>query len=671
MKKKHAYLLMAHINPWQLSVLLELLDDERNDIFLFIDAKSNLTVDQLNYIPKKSKFILANEESKQLYWGGISEMLSELTLFERALAEDQYHYLHTLSGLDLPLKTQDEIHAFFDNTQLEYVSFDERNFIMADWKTKYYHFFVEGFDYRGFMPYRILRVGLMLAQKWLGFSRKREFDTYYHGSSWISITQQFAEHLLAKKKALIKTYQYTICSAEVFIQTELKHSSFKGNEIEIDFPDSQNMRLIDWERHEGNSPYTWKMSDWEYMKSSPFLFARKIDERIDKELILTIKNHLAPKIWLSSPHMGTQELGYIQQAFASNWVAPLGPWVNLLEEKLATYSGLAHAAALSSGTSAIHLALILAGVEQGDVVLCQTFTFSASANPIIYQKAIPVFIDSELDTWNMCPIALEKAILHYISLHKKPKAIIPVHLYGMPANMPEIMRIAREYDIPVIEDAAEALGSRIQDKACGSFGDYGIYSFNGNKIITTSGGGALLSNKKEVIDKARFLATQARDAAPHYEHSHIGYNYRMSNISAGIGVGQMDVLEDRVKARRANFEKYRNLFEPINRQGFHIDFQLEPRGYFSNRWLSCIVIDPLKNQGITAEHIRLSLEKNRIETRPVWKPMHQQPIFQDAPRFLTGVSDHLFQQGLCLPSGSNLTDDDWTRIESALNQVFC
>jgi hypothetical protein len=293
--KKHAYLLIAHINPWQLSILLELLDDERNDIFLFIDGKSNLSVDQLTYIPKKSKFILANEASKHLYWGGISEMLTELILFERALAEDQYRYFHLLSGLDLPLKTQDEIHAFFEHTNLEYVGFDQNNLVRADWKTKYYHFFVEGFDYRGFILYKMLRVGLMLIQKWLGFSRKREFNIYYHGAQWLSITPKFAEYILSRKEALLKTYQYTICCCEIFAQTELKNSSFKGNEIEIDFPDSQNMRLIDWTRKDGNSPYTWRLSDWEYMKKSPFLFARKIDERVDKNLILEIKNYLMSK----------------------------------------------------------------------------------------------------------------------------------------------------------------------------------------------------------------------------------------------------------------------------------------------------------------------------------------------------------------------------------------
>ncbi|MHA8051684.1 DegT/DnrJ/EryC1/StrS family aminotransferase [Aquirufa sp. ROCK-SH2] len=379
---------------------------------------------------------------------------------------------------------------------------------------------------------------------------------------------------------------------------------------------------------------------------------------------------LLNKIWLSSPHIGTHELQYVQEAFASNWVAPLGPWVNLLEENLAKKSGVGHVAALSSGTAAIHLALILAGVEQGDIVLCQSFTFSASANPIAYQKAIPVFIDSESSTWNMCPIALEKAIVHYASIGKKPKAIIPVHLYGMPANMPEIMRIALEYDITVIEDAAEALGSNIQGKACGAFGNFGIYSFNGNKIITTSGGGALLSNQKQDIEKARFLATQARDAAPHYEHSHIGYNYRMSNICAGIGVGQLEVLEDRVKARRANFDRYQSFFEKKNQHGYHVEFQSEPQGFFSNRWLTSIVIDPAKNNGISREQLRISMEKDQIETRPLWKPMHQQPVFKESPRFLTGVADHLFENGLCLPSGSNLTQNEWERIEAGLEKVF-
>jgi hypothetical protein len=293
MTKKHAYLLIAHDNPWQLSILLELLDDERNDLFLFIDGKSNLSVDQLHYIPLKSKFILANEESMHLYWGGISLMLSELKLFERALAEDAYHYLHLLSGLDMPLKTQDEIHQFFENSNLEYIGFNDEKLDLAEWKTKYYNFFTEGFDYRGNRYLRKLRHLIVLAQKRLGFSRKREFEIYYHGSQWLSITSKFASYLLSRKASLVKTYQYTKCADEIFAQTELKYSSFNGNEKEIEFLDSQNMRLINWSRVTGGSPYTWRMSDWEYMKNSPFLFARKIDERVDKDLILEIKNYLS------------------------------------------------------------------------------------------------------------------------------------------------------------------------------------------------------------------------------------------------------------------------------------------------------------------------------------------------------------------------------------------
>ncbi|MHA8067277.1 beta-1,6-N-acetylglucosaminyltransferase [Aquirufa sp. ROCK2-A2] len=293
--KKHAYLLIAHINPWQLSILLELLDDERNDIFLFIDGKSSLSVDQLTYIPKKSKFILANEESKYLYWAGISLMLAELKLFERALVEGEYHYLHVLSGLDMPIKTQDEIHQFFENTDLEYIGYDYGKLDQAEWKTQYYHFFVEGFDYRANKFARRCRLIFMFIQKWIGYARTREFETYYHGAQWISITSKFASYLLSRKESLIKTYQYTKCADEIFAQTELKYSSFKGNEIEIEFPDSQNMRLIDWSRADGGSPYTWRISDWEYMKNSPFLFARKIDERVDKSLITEIKNHLTNK----------------------------------------------------------------------------------------------------------------------------------------------------------------------------------------------------------------------------------------------------------------------------------------------------------------------------------------------------------------------------------------
>jgi dTDP-4-amino-4,6-dideoxygalactose transaminase len=373
------------------------------------------------------------------------------------------------------------------------------------------------------------------------------------------------------------------------------------------------------------------------------------------------------KIWLSSPHLGSQELQYVQEAFAGNWVAPLGPWVNLLEENLAKLSGVGHVAVLSSGTAAIHLALILAGVEQGDIVLCQSFTFSASANPIAYQKAIPVFIDSESATWNMCPIALEKAILHYIYLNKKPKAIIPVHLYGMPANMAQIMSIAKTYEIPLIEDAAEAVGSHIQGKACGSFGDFGVYSFNGNKIITTSGGGAIVTKTAAQKEKAIFYATQARDNAPHYQHSHIGYNYRMSNICAGIGRGQMEVLDEHVALRRQMHDFYVGVFASI--EGVDV-FSTPNEEYYANYWLSAITIDATKTNGITAETLRLALEAENIESRPLWKPMHLQPIFSNYPYYGNQVAETLFETGLCLPSGSNLTDKDRERISKIIKSVF-
>ncbi len=293
------------------------------------------------------------------------------------------------------------------------------------------------------------------------------------------------------------------------------------------------------------------------------------------------------KIWLSSPHIGTNELQYVNEAFTTNWIAPLGPHVNAFEKGLQDQTQTKHAAALSSGTSALHLALILLGVKSGDIVFCQSITFSASANPIAYQGAIPVFIDSENETWNIDPALLKAALEEAKQNDQLPKAIIPVHLYGMPAKMAEILTIANEYDVPVIEDAAEALGSTIDNKPCGSFGEFGVLSFNGNKIITTSGGGALISENAEMIEKARFLATQARDSAPHYQHSHIGYNYRMSNVLAGIGRGQLEVLNDRVATRRNNFERYKQYFSKHNSAGFNIQFQEEPDGYYSNRWLTC------------------------------------------------------------------------------------
>lgn len=372
------------------------------------------------------------------------------------------------------------------------------------------------------------------------------------------------------------------------------------------------------------------------------------------------------KIWLSSPHMGSAEQNFVQSAFDTNWIAPLGPNVDGFENDLATFTNVPYAAALSSGTAALHLALIILGVQKDDVVLCQSFTFSATANPIVYCGATPVFIDSEADSWNMDPELLERAIKEYTNKNKKPKAIIPVHLYGMPANMNAIMKLAQEYDIPVIEDAAEALGSTQNGKACGSFGDLGVLSFNGNKIITTSSGGALLSRNESWIKQSRFLSTQARDAAPHYQHSQVGYNYRMSNVLAGIGRGQMEVLGERIKQRRNNFEVYRNAFGKID----GITFQNENENSFSNRWLTTMTIDPQKTNGITREDIRIALEKENIETRPLWKPMHVQPVFADAPFYVNNVSEKLFEQGLCLPSGSNLTAEDLERVINAIQQII-
>jgi len=388
---------------------------------------------------------------------------------------------------------------------------------------------------------------------------------------------------------------------------------------------------------------------------------------------INFKNHRMinrEKIWLSSPHLGQSELKYIKEAFDGNWIAPLGPHVNGFEQALQVQTKSNHAAALSSGTSAIHLALILLGVKAGDIIFCQSMTFSASANPIAYQGAIPVFIDSEIDTWNMDPSLLRKALEEAKQNEKMPKAIIPVHLYGMPAKMNEIISIAKEFGVPVIEDAAEALGSHINGNACGNFGEFGVLSFNGNKIITTSGGGALLSHNKEMIEKARYLSTQARDAAPHYQHSQIGYNYRMSNILAGIGRGQLEVLSERVAARRNNFIKYKQYFSKHNSAGFDIQFQEEPQRYYSNRWLTCIFIEPNLNNGLTREKIRLAMEAENVETRPLWKPMHQQPVFKSSKNYLNGVSDKLFENGLCLPSGSNLTEGEFERILNCLDFIF-
>jgi len=374
------------------------------------------------------------------------------------------------------------------------------------------------------------------------------------------------------------------------------------------------------------------------------------------------------KIWLSSPHMGGTEQQFIKEAFDANWVAPLGPNVNGFETDLEDYlKEEVFIGALSSGTAALHLGLIILGVQAGDEVICQSFTFSASANPILYQGATPIFVDSESKTWNMCAVALEKAIVDRISKGKKPKAIIAVHLYGMPFDADAILAVANKYEIPILEDSAEALGSTFKGQKCGTFGTIGVLSFNGNKIITTSGGGALVAKTKEIKDKAVFLATQSRDNAPHYQHSEIGYNYRMSNICAGIGRGQMQVLDKHVSLRRKMHDFYVDFFKNID----GVTVFSEPNSdYFSNHWLSAIVINPEKINGKTREDLRLALEQNNIESRPLWKPMHLQPIFEKYPYYGNQVAEDLFNFGLCLPSGSNNTENEIERIKISLETFF-
>ena len=373
---------------------------------------------------------------------------------------------------------------------------------------------------------------------------------------------------------------------------------------------------------------------------------------------------MSSRIYLSSPHMGGTEQNYVNEAFETNWIAPLGPNVNGFEEALEHYLGHnSHVTALSSGTSALHLALIILGVGKGDEVICQSMTFSASANPIVYQGATPVFVDSEQDTWNICPSQLEIAIRDRIANGKKPKAIIAVHLYGMPFKVDEVLAISKKYEIPLVEDSAESLGSDYKDRPCGTFGDISILSFNGNKIITTSGGGALVSAKKEFTDQALFLATQAKEDAPHYEHTQIGYNYRMSNICAGIGRGQMEVLDSHVALRRANHEMYTVLFQDVG----GVEVFTEPNNnYYSNHWLTCISVD--ENAPFTPEELRLAMAADNIESRPLWKPMHMQPVFNQALMFGGNVSEKLFKNGLCLPSGSNLTEPEKERIRSIILQ---
>lgn len=373
---------------------------------------------------------------------------------------------------------------------------------------------------------------------------------------------------------------------------------------------------------------------------------------------------MSKRIYLSSPHMSGGEMQYIKQAFQENWIAPLGPNVDAFEEALSSFCGVKHAAALSSGTAAIHLALIMLGVQRRDEVITSTFTFSATINPIIYQGAVPVLVDSEPDTWNMDPDLLEQTIQERLEQGKRVKAILVVHLYGMPARMDRIVDIANKYKITLIEDAAEALGSFYDGKALGSIGQMGVLSFNGNKIITTSGGGALISDDEKRVAQARFLATQARDNAVHYQHSQLGYNYRMSNILAGIGRGQMEALGSMVQRRREINRWYRSVLKEVP----GINFHTEPsEQYFSNYWLTCITMDS-HLCGADREKLRLALEQENIESRPLWKPMHKQPVYSASPAYVNGTSEELFRNGLCLPSGSNLKEEDLARILEVLKR---
>lgn len=374
---------------------------------------------------------------------------------------------------------------------------------------------------------------------------------------------------------------------------------------------------------------------------------------------------MGPKrISISDSHFNESISIYIEDAFLRNEISTYGNNINKFEESLEQYLGSnKHSVVFNSGTAAIHLALIQLGVFRGDEVICQTFTFCGSANPIVYQGASPIFVDSEYDTWNMCPNHLETAIKYRISKGKKPKAIILVHLYGMPAKIDELLEVAKRYQIPVIEDAAEALGSSYKGRKCGTFGQYSILSFNGNKIITTSGGGALVCNSKEDKDKTIFYATQARDNAPHYQHSKVGYNYRMSNISAGIGRGQMEVLDKHVELRQKMNLFYKNLFKDIN--GVEV-FKEPNENYESNHWLSCITIE--NDSDFSKADFQSAMSEVNIETRPLWKPMHLQPVFKDLPYFGNNESETLFNKGLCLPSGSNLTDDDRDRIFNVVSK---
>ncbi|MBD2665298.1 DegT/DnrJ/EryC1/StrS aminotransferase [Richelia sinica FACHB-800] len=369
-------------------------------------------------------------------------------------------------------------------------------------------------------------------------------------------------------------------------------------------------------------------------------------------------------ILISTPHMGDRELEFVQEAFATNWIAPIGPHVDAFEQEFCQVTGAGYAAAVSSGTAAIHLALRLIGVETGDEVFCSTLTFTATANPIIYQGARPVFIDSDRTSWNMNPNLLQEALEQRARIGKLPKAVVLVHLYGQSADIEPILQACNQYEIPLIEDAAESLGATYKGSSPGTFGSIGIYSFNGNKIITTSGGGMLVSQDQELVSKARFLATQARDPAPHYQHSELGYNYRLSNVLAGIGRGQLRVLYERVAARRRNFEIYSAALN--NLPG--IEFMPEADYGIATRWLTCLTINPAAF-GADRETVRLALMEQQIESRPVWKPLHLQPIFAECECFGGAVAENLFASGLCLPSGSNLSTEELERVINSIQSV--
>lgn len=379
------------------------------------------------------------------------------------------------------------------------------------------------------------------------------------------------------------------------------------------------------------------------------------------------KNIMEKRIYLSLAHMGGHEQDFIKEAFDTNWVVPLGPNVDAFEKELADFVGEdRHVVALSAGTAAIHLGLLQLGVGEGDEVICQSFTFAASVNPVVYCGAVPVFVDSEPDTWNMDPLVLEEAIIdRKVKTGKYPKAILPVHLYGMPAKMDEICAVALKYNIPIMEDAAEAIGSEYKGRKCGTFGEFGVLSFNGNKMITTSGGGALVCRTEEEAKVTMFYATQARENRPYYYHEHIGYNYRMSNICAGIGRGQMLVLNEHIARRRAIHTLYSEWLEDVD----GIEVKQNPSAdYDSNFWLTCILVDPEKC-GVTADQIRVELEKENIESRLLWRPMHMQPVYKDNPYYGTDVSEKLFNKGLCLPSGSLLTDDDICKVVDKIRKM--